>query len=250
MFILDGTGATALVFFWTFERHAWVENDIPRRITSAFQKLGFQLGASCVAEELRNVAIGDRFVPRWLESESAKGSFLECQRLDSYDVESIELQFGAVMATEWYFERKQYTTARRAALLDAIESLCACPGFEIGLSLFCGKDQASEGMCRYWLGECIDDGRVNIGRLLRHDWLIVYSLHAGQSYLEQYGRSSFLSCPAWRVRCPTESSICVFFNNLDPSGAFAAEDRIEPCRRALQHLRAAFPVDAADNRQK
>ncbi len=142
------------------------------------------------------------------------------------------------------FAVEGYTADVRDRLVEMVGDLAAIDGFQAGFSIHLGKDE-NEVEYRQWFTECVVDGRFSLERLINHDWLSIHSLAVGPSYVTQYGRDTFLKCPAWRVFEPRRDVIYVFMDNVVRGHSRSRLDKVSHVREALVHLRRHLKDDAS-----
>ncbi len=174
--------------------------------------------------------------------------FLECKLIDEKGARYVELQLGAGRVyREGLFGDSHYTPEIRCKLMACIEKLASLEGFQIGFAVHLGDDE-DERHYREWFSECLESSRFSLSRLLHHGWLSIHSLHVGPAYFDEHGRDVFLECPTWKTTRPSDDTLCLFLDNLDPAGAFRSEDRLSDIRKALPYLRNALKsVSAAES---
>ena len=170
-------------------------------------------------------------------------AFLECKLLQSLAEPTIELQLGAMRSwDDSLYGEPHYTLAVRDSLVALTERLVSLSGFDVGFSLHLGDDE-DEPIYRGWLAECVVEGRFSLARLVRHGWLTTHALFVGPKYVQRYGRDVFLKCPAWRVTEPREDVLCVFFDNVIPSGRLRRVHEVCHIREALAYLQERLPAE-------
>ncbi|MFO0840161.1 MAG: hypothetical protein U1D55_16760 [Phycisphaerae bacterium] len=244
MVVYDVADIDVFAFVLFFSRERWELGAISEAVGGGLEQLDLTAAGRDLRTELLPVAAGGQFAPCELGS-PVLDAFLECRQLEDLRSRDIEVQFGAPPFTErGFFDSSVYGAQKRDAVVRFMERLCALPGFHLGFSAYFGKEYAHEWCYRYWFAQCVHDGELSLGRLLHHEWFLLKSLFIGVPYVAQYGKQVFLRSPGWRVSQPSDSSVCVYFNQVDPGRAMPyPKNEPDVFRAAIGYLRAALPPE-------
>jgi hypothetical protein len=176
-------------------------------------------------------------------------ALIDCRHVPELRDDSIELQLGADMYMEdSIFSDRHYSPDLRDRLISCVEKLASLDGFEAGFSIYLGQDQNDQHY-RTWFGQCVVEGELSLTRFVNHHWLSRHAIFAGPAHLAKYGREVLLNCPAWRISSPRDGVLCVFLDNLYPSGRLRRAEGVSHIREALPYLRKRLRREDRERRQ-
>ena len=205
---------------------------------------GFRtMSGNTVRLDLKDFACGGPFDNPLVLSLEGGEAFLECKLVHEMAEQIVELQLGAAIFMEGgLFVDPYYTIELRDRLVGCVERLVAIGGFYVGFSIILGDDE-NEDEYRDQFSQCVVDGAFSLARFVHCKQVMPRALLVGPQQLTRYGRETFLTCPAWRISTPLDDIVCVFTDNVIPSGKLRREKGVSYFREAFAHLEAALPPE-------
>ena len=149
---------------------------------------------------------------------------------------------AARFAEEGLFSNPCYTLELRDRLVSCVECLASLDGFDIGFSIYLGDDDNEEEY-RDRFKDWVVGREFSLTAFVHYTDVMPGALFVGSTYVARHGRETFLKCPAWRISVPRDDVLCIFMDNVAPSGRLLRKEGLAYIREAFAYLRDVLPPE-------